>query len=220
MIIYLSSLAAPFPFIRAPGFLSPALYCASMCYQLLVSPLMLLVALSLDGRGTLPPTGLWALLLIAMSLALLGMGLMACYIVPEKRATFYKVRTKRVLSAQRAASSSSHPPFPHPPPPVPCSTSRSRPTWTGTAGRLASSAPWAQDRTRREPTSLDTHGGPGPPTKSERGWRSGRGGSRRGRPGKASCGRCPTTHSPHSPQLCPLPTTLLTRHHSPLQVHR
>ena len=86
VIFYLSSLAAPFPLLRFPGYLGPTLYCASMCYQLLVSPLMLFVALSLDGRGALPHTVLWVLLLIAMSLALLGMGLMALYMVPEKRA--------------------------------------------------------------------------------------------------------------------------------------
>ena len=95
VIFYLSSLAAPFPLLRFPGYLGPALYCASMCYQLLVSPLMLFVALSLDGRGALPHTELRVLLLIAMSLALLGMGLMACYMVPEKRATFYKVNKAR-----------------------------------------------------------------------------------------------------------------------------
>ena len=95
MMIYLSSLAAPFPLLRFPNYLGPALYCASMCYQLLVSPLMLFVALSLDGRGTLPHTELWVLLLVAVSLALLGIGLMACYMVPEKRPTFYKVRTKQ-----------------------------------------------------------------------------------------------------------------------------
>ena len=95
LIFYLSSLAAPFPLLRFPNYLGPALYCASMCYQLLVSPLMLFVALSLDERGALPHTLLWVLLLVAMSLALLGMGLMACYMVPEKRATFYKVRTER-----------------------------------------------------------------------------------------------------------------------------
>ena len=81
--------------LRFPNYLGPALFCTSMSYQLLVSPLMLFVALSLDGRGALPHTVLWVLLLVAMSLAFLGMGLMGCYMVPKKRATFYKVRHER-----------------------------------------------------------------------------------------------------------------------------
>ena len=35
---------------------------------------------------------LWVLLLSATALALFGVGLMACFMVPEKRATFYKHR--------------------------------------------------------------------------------------------------------------------------------
>ena len=51
---------------------------------------MLVVALSLDSKGGLPHTVLWVLLLSATALALLGASLMACFMVPEKRKTFYK----------------------------------------------------------------------------------------------------------------------------------
>ena len=90
IMLYLGSLAAPFPLLRFPGFLGPAIYAGSACYQMAVSPLMLAVALSLDSKGELPHTMLWVLLLGATALALFGAGLMACFMVPEKRKTFYK----------------------------------------------------------------------------------------------------------------------------------
>ena len=90
IMLYLGSLAAPFPVVRYPGFLGPAIYAGSVCYQMAVSPLMLTVALSLDSKGHLPHTMLWVLLLSAKALAMLGVGLMACFMVPEKRKTFYK----------------------------------------------------------------------------------------------------------------------------------
>ena len=101
-----------------------------------VASLLSLVALSFDGRRALPRTALWVLLQVAMSLALLGMGLMACYMVPEKRATFYKVRTRwrglDVLTLTPAVrwNLPSHNRGPN-------STSRSRAFWTSTAGRTA-----------------------------------------------------------------------------------
>ena len=88
---YLGSVAAPFPFFRFPGYLGPSLYCASVCYQTIASPLMLLVAFRLDGGGRLPRTQLWALLGGATVAVLLGAGLMRYYMVPGYRETFYKV---------------------------------------------------------------------------------------------------------------------------------
>jgi len=90
-VLYLGSVAAPFPFFRFPGYLGPSLYCASVCYQTIASPLMLLLAFRLDGGGRLPQTELWSMLGGATVLALLGTSLMGCYMVPEYRKTFYKV---------------------------------------------------------------------------------------------------------------------------------
>ena len=91
LILYLGSIAAPFPFFRFPGYLGPYLYCASVCYQTIASPLVVLVAFCLDGGGRLPQSELWSLLAGATVLALLGASLVGCYMVPEYRKTFYKV---------------------------------------------------------------------------------------------------------------------------------
>jgi hypothetical protein len=95
VMLYAASLAAPFPLLRFPGYLGPLLYCGTVCYQLAVSPLMLLVALCFDGKDSLPRTMLWVLMLSAMALVLVGIALMATYMMPEKRIWFYKHKSLR-----------------------------------------------------------------------------------------------------------------------------
>ena len=89
--LYLSSVAAPFPFIRFPGWLGPRLYMVSACYQTVASSLMLLVAFSLEDGRDLPQPELWALLSAATGMTLVGAGLMATFVRREYRHTFYKV---------------------------------------------------------------------------------------------------------------------------------
>jgi hypothetical protein len=91
LMFYIGSVAAPFPFLRFPGYLGPSLYCASVCYQTIASPLMLLVAFSMEGGSGMPQTELWALLGVATVVLLVGASLMGCYMVPEYRKTFYQV---------------------------------------------------------------------------------------------------------------------------------
>ena len=91
LMFYIGSVAAPFPFLRNPGYLGPSLYCASVCYQTIASPLMLLVAFSMEGGSGLPQAELWALLGVATVVLLVGASLMGCYMVPEYRKTFYQV---------------------------------------------------------------------------------------------------------------------------------
>ena len=71
--------------------LGPSLYCASVCYQTIASPLMLLVAFSMEGGSGMPQTELWALLGVATVVLLVGASLVGCYMVPEYRKTFYQV---------------------------------------------------------------------------------------------------------------------------------
>ena len=52
---------------------------------------MLLVAFSMEGGRDLPHEELWLLLAVAMVTTLVGASLMACFMVPEYRSTFYKV---------------------------------------------------------------------------------------------------------------------------------
>ena len=89
--IYIASVAAPFPFLRFPGYLGPRLYMASVCYQTIASPLMLLVAFGLKDGRNLPQSELWALLSAAIGTTLVGAGLMAAFVRREYRHTFYKV---------------------------------------------------------------------------------------------------------------------------------
>merc|ERR1712196_606124 len=76
--------------LRFPGYLGPALYCTSICYQTIASPLMLLAALALDVDGTLPRSMLWGLLASATTTLLLGLGVAWCYMIPKYRKAFYK----------------------------------------------------------------------------------------------------------------------------------
>ena len=62
-----------------------------MVYQIIASPVMLAVALRLDSTGTLPGPTLWTMLACGNVVLLAGMALMACYMVPKYRETFYKV---------------------------------------------------------------------------------------------------------------------------------
>lgn len=95
VIIYLGSVAAPFPFLRVAGFLGPALYSPAVCYQVLVSPVMLLVAFSMEGGVELPEAESWALLGVTTATILFGASLMWCFMVPKFRNTFYvKVNSK------------------------------------------------------------------------------------------------------------------------------
>ena len=105
LIFYLGSLAAPFPVYRFPGYLGPFLYCASVCYQTIASPLMLLLAFRLDGGGHLPRTQLWALLGGATVAILLGAGLMGYFMVPGYRETFYKVSGMKPLLTKPTSTS-------------------------------------------------------------------------------------------------------------------
>ena len=91
LMFYLASVAAPFPFLRLPGFLGPLLFSASTCYQMVSSPPMLVVAFQMEGGDNLPQTTLWVMLAVAMVTTLVGAILMACFMVPEYRSTFYKV---------------------------------------------------------------------------------------------------------------------------------
>ena len=91
LMFYIGSVAAPFPFLRNPGYLGPSLYCASVCYQTIASPLMLLVAFSMEGGSGMPQADLWALLGVATVVLLVGASLMGCHMVPEYRKTFYQV---------------------------------------------------------------------------------------------------------------------------------
>jgi len=91
LMFYILSVAAPFPLLRFPGFLGPSVYCASVCYQTIASPLMLLVAFSMEGGGVMPQAELWAILGVATVVLLVGASLMGCYMVPEYRKTFYQV---------------------------------------------------------------------------------------------------------------------------------
>ena len=88
---YLASVAAPFPFLRFPGYLGPRLYMVSACYQTIASPLMLLVAFSLEDGRDLPQPELWALLSVATGTTLVGAGLMAAFVRGKYRPTFYRV---------------------------------------------------------------------------------------------------------------------------------
>ena len=88
---YLASVAAPFPILRFPGYLGPRLYMLSACYQTIASPLMLLVAFSLEDGRNLPRPELWALLSAATGTKLFGAGLMAAFVRGKYRHTFYKV---------------------------------------------------------------------------------------------------------------------------------
>ena len=62
-----------------------------MIYQIIASPVMMAVALRLDSAGTLPGPTLWTMLACGNVVLLTGMALMACYMVPKYRETFYKV---------------------------------------------------------------------------------------------------------------------------------
>ena len=88
---YLASVAAPFPFLRFPGYLGPRLYMVSACYQTIASPLMLLVAFGLEDGRDLPQSEPWALLSAAIGTTLVGAGLMVTFMRREYRHTFYKV---------------------------------------------------------------------------------------------------------------------------------
>ena len=61
------------------------------CYQAIASPLMLLVAFSLEDGRNLPRPELWALLSAATGTTLVGAGLMAAFVRRKYRHTFYKV---------------------------------------------------------------------------------------------------------------------------------
>ena len=91
LMFYIVSVAAPFPVLRFPGYLGPSLYCASVCYQTIASPLMLLVAFSMEGGSGLPRAELWAMLAVATVMLIVGASLMGCYMVAEYRKTFYQV---------------------------------------------------------------------------------------------------------------------------------
>jgi len=96
--LYLGSIAAPFPLLRFPGYLGPSLYCASACYQTIASPLMLLVAFSMEGGSGMPQADLWALVGVATVVLLVGASLMGCYMVPEYRKTFYQDMSFKTLT--------------------------------------------------------------------------------------------------------------------------
>jgi len=91
LMLYIVSVAAPFPLLRFPGYLGPSLYCASVCYQTIASPLMLLAAFSMEGGSGMPQAELWAILGVATVMLIVGASLMRCYMVPEYRKTFYQV---------------------------------------------------------------------------------------------------------------------------------
>jgi len=91
LVLYLPSVAAPFPFLRFPNYLGPSVYCANVCYQTIASPLMLLVAFSLEGGSAMPQAELWKILGVATAVLLVGASLMGCYMVPQYRKTFYQV---------------------------------------------------------------------------------------------------------------------------------
>eukprot|EP00618_Florenciella_parvula_P016977 CAMPEP_0119473200 /NCGR_PEP_ID=MMETSP1344-20130328/4942_1 /TAXON_ID=236787 /ORGANISM="Florenciella parvula, Strain CCMP2471" /LENGTH=2127 /DNA_ID=CAMNT_0007506261 /DNA_START=134 /DNA_END=6517 /DNA_ORIENTATION=- len=97
LMFYIVSVAAPFPILRFPGYLGPSLYCASVCYQTIASPLMLLVAFSMEGGSGMPQADLWALVGVATVVLLVGASLMGCYMVPEYRKTFYQHNSFKML---------------------------------------------------------------------------------------------------------------------------
>jgi len=73
-------------------------------YQTIASPVMLAVALHLDSAGALPGPTLWTMLACGDVVLLMGMALMARYMVPKYRKTFYKVRyCFEIYSARRSA---------------------------------------------------------------------------------------------------------------------
>ena len=67
------------------------MYCVSVGYQTIASPLMLVVAFSMKGSDGLPQTKLWALIGVATVIMLVGASLLGCFMVPEYRMTFYQV---------------------------------------------------------------------------------------------------------------------------------
>ena len=79
-----------------PGQTGGVQYSSFVVYQIIVSPAMLMVALRLDTAGALPGRMLWALLAGGTAVLLTGMALMACFMVPEYRKTFYEVRVSEV----------------------------------------------------------------------------------------------------------------------------
>ena len=88
---YCSSVACPFPWGRLPEFAGGRHYGACVIYQIFASPIMLTVALRLDSAGALPGPMLWTLLVGGTVVLLTGMALMAFFMVPEYRKTFYEV---------------------------------------------------------------------------------------------------------------------------------
>jgi hypothetical protein len=136
---------------RNPGYVGPRQYSFNVIYQIIASPVMLAVALRLDLAGTLPGSALWAMLACGNVVLLAGMALMACYIVPKYRETFFKVRGLFRDGAHRSA------------PVITCNltlvqphprrrTDRSSATWTSGCGRNARSGTKARAKTSRART--------------------------------------------------------------------
>jgi len=184
LMLYIVSIAAPFPLLRFPGYLGPSLYCASVCYQTIASPLMLLVAFSMEGGSGLPQAELWALLGVATVVLLVGATLMGCYMVPEYRKTFYQVMWGTLAKGLKIHRLESQPPWHlmYHTSKLP-STSLSRRSSSG-CGTIARAIRTETGPTHLGLTCLHTPHGPGPRmTKSELGSRAGSVGRERSPPG-------------------------------------
>ena len=137
---------------RIPGYIGPRHYSFSVIYQIIASPIMLALALRLDSAGILPAPALWAMLGCGNVVLLAGMALMACYMVPKYRETFFKVQELFRDGANRSApiitcsSVTLVQPHPH------RRTDRSSATWTSGCGRNAHSGTKARAKTSRART--------------------------------------------------------------------
>ena len=95
ILLYLSMLAAPFPFLRAPNHVGPTLWLGWVAYGLLVNPIMVIVGFH-SGQGSevlTPEAEAWLALGISSCVSLMGALLMAAFMNKSHRRTFYSPRS-------------------------------------------------------------------------------------------------------------------------------
>jgi hypothetical protein len=100
IFIYLAMEAAPFPFLRFPGYCGPLPYSVSIIYNLVINPIMVYTAFYLGGSQVMMMVSsqyVWIGLAIATGVAFLGMVMMGCGMNANRRSTFYKPLPMRNL---------------------------------------------------------------------------------------------------------------------------
>eukprot|EP00620_Florenciella_sp_RCC1587_P017152 CAMPEP_0182570834 /NCGR_PEP_ID=MMETSP1324-20130603/11027_1 /TAXON_ID=236786 /ORGANISM="Florenciella sp., Strain RCC1587" /LENGTH=624 /DNA_ID=CAMNT_0024785269 /DNA_START=20 /DNA_END=1894 /DNA_ORIENTATION=+ len=90
IILYIAMAMAPFPFIRAPGFVGPTPWACFVVYNLVINPVMLFVALNVGVASFGPSDIFWAALSVSTAISVLGLVSVWLSMNSERRHTFYR----------------------------------------------------------------------------------------------------------------------------------